>query len=332
MSTSHKSLFNFASRPSECFLYKPLDPALKEIRVLIVEPGGSDAPVRASVRHVSLVATPKPQYEAVSYAWGDRFARAEVILDERTISVPRSSEEALRSLRSRAIRMTLWIDALCIDQTNIDERNYQVALMKTIYLNASCTRVWLGQSDELTSLAFLHLDRLLEQMRRETKDLSELSRMLFGASGDFVQANPPIPLTEDAIIVIRGIIRRPWFSRVWVIQEASLPPRCLCHCGKLITPMLDILRVAAWIWHKFYYSDLEVIYNFTSIENAFNIWDRADHEHGRAATLKRSDFTFVIGICSNSFQASDPRDHIFALLGLATFTADSAYVPPPAYT
>ena len=320
---------HFRSSSATRFSYKPLRPSLKEIRVLDVEPGPLEAPVHATLRHVSLSALPRPQYEAVSYCWGDGSLRAEMVLDGHGIDVPSNSEEALRGLRDLNERKTLWIDAICINQRDIRERSQQVTLMGDIYRNARCSLFWLGKADNCTSTAFLCIQSLLRDMKAETKDLTELNRKLFNQFGDFLQASPLEELSDTAIAAIEGIFQRPWFGRIWVVQEASLPAKCICHCGTYVAPMVDILRVGAWIRHKFQYSDDSVISCQPDIENVFNIWDRADPQYGRAVTLGRPDFSFALATCGKSFQASDPRDQIFGLLGLATFSSNnSSYVPP----
>ena len=317
-----------ATSSTELFRYEALDRALKQIRVLDVEPGPTEAPVRATIRHVSLLETPKPQYDAISYVWGDRHLLAEITLDGCKVDVPRSSEEALRNLRSESTVTTLWIDAVCINPNDVKERNHQVALMKSVYRNANCTHVWLGDSDDLTSVAFSHIELLLQEMRSATKDFSTLSDLVHSRSANFVRANPPVPLANEAKIVVRNIFNRPWFHRVWVIQEASLSIQCICQCGKHVRPMVDILRVATWIHHEYEYGYDVVAEIRLAILNANSIWSLVDHEHGLAAKHWQNDFTYALSTCSPGFLASDSRDHIFSLLGLATFSTDDSYIPP----
>lgn len=130
------------------FLYTALNIELKEFRLLDVEPAPLDAPVHAVLRHVSFAASPRPIYEAVSYVWGDRKERAEITLNGQIVDVPRSSEEVLRYLRLQNKQRTLWIDALCINQDDLQERSQQVALMGTIYRNTVRTLAWVGSRDE----------------------------------------------------------------------------------------------------------------------------------------------------------------------------------------
>jgi hypothetical protein len=98
--------------------------------------------VRCKLSHVTF--GEKPQYEALSYTWGDPNDLEDIIINGLKIKVRANLYSALRHLRTKEPRV-LWADAICIDQGNFQERTYQVGLMDYIYTRASCVLVWLGE-------------------------------------------------------------------------------------------------------------------------------------------------------------------------------------------
>jgi hypothetical protein len=96
---------------------------------------------------------------------------------------------------------TLWVDALCIDQANIKERNAQVAKMADIYRNARSVRVWLGEAEDFSELAFAFINRVV--------DVPHLDQLV----KDGATVNKWHALTNT------------WFSRRWVVQELALAQR-----------------------------------------------------------------------------------------------------------
>jgi hypothetical protein len=85
-------------------------------------------------------------FEALSYTWGDQSDAREILENEIHRDVSRNLEEALRVLRN--LQMCYWVDSLCIDQNNEEERNEQVKRMKEIYSRARAVIVWLGQEEK----------------------------------------------------------------------------------------------------------------------------------------------------------------------------------------
>jgi hypothetical protein len=101
----------------------------------------------------------KPQFEALSYVWGEKDPNCHIICHGRQLPITPNCEAALLKLRFRKKKVRLlWVDAICIDQTNIEERNQQVKLMGDIYSSAETTIAWLGT---LTGLEEIGLCKLV---------------------------------------------------------------------------------------------------------------------------------------------------------------------------
>src|SRR5687768_9455999 len=101
-----------------------LNLAKNDIRVLTLHPGTWKDPIRCSLHTVRL--EDNPRYEALSYAWGDADDCRPVMVDARVVQVTANLETALRRLRHPDRDRALWVDALCINQQDNDEKSHQV--------------------------------------------------------------------------------------------------------------------------------------------------------------------------------------------------------------
>jgi hypothetical protein len=114
----------------------------------------------------------QPDYEALSYAWGkqDTTGGTYILCCGKRITITPNCAAALIHLRHEAEPRVLWIDAICINQANVREKNHQVSLMGDIYRNAKCTLMWLG---EITPDARQNLLMKLVLKARDDMDTSD---------------------------------------------------------------------------------------------------------------------------------------------------------------
>ena len=115
--------------------------------------------IKGNMAKVSL--DEQPEYEALSYVWGGTTDMVPLRVHQDTIYITKNLALALRHLRRMASPRVLWIDALCINQIDIVERNHQVAQMRYIYENAVEVLVWLGEEQihTITGLKTRTFDR-----------------------------------------------------------------------------------------------------------------------------------------------------------------------------
>jgi hypothetical protein len=112
--------------------YSALNQNKREIRLLtLLCSGGFEDDIRCKLDVVSLDET--LTYTALSYCWGNQNERREILVNEKTVSVTKSLEIALRYARKDLQDMVLWVDAICINQENLKEKSYQVGMMGSIY-------------------------------------------------------------------------------------------------------------------------------------------------------------------------------------------------------
>ncbi|KAI1111932.1 heterokaryon incompatibility protein-domain-containing protein [Nemania sp. NC0429] len=200
--------------PSPTLIYKPLDRARNSFRLLtiyarLVE---EEETLQAHLTHATL-GDPAMSYETTSYCWGDPTMRDSITVDGYTVDVPASAVAALKCVREEREPRTVWIDSICIDQTDLDERAYQVGMMADIYRSARGNLVYLGESDERTGDAFEMVGRLDREIRRKTADLAEFHGLMRRHLniGNYADDKLECELDERGLV---SVFERPWFHRL----------------------------------------------------------------------------------------------------------------------
>ncbi|KAK0268106.1 hypothetical protein LTR91_016717 [Friedmanniomyces endolithicus] len=166
--------------------YTALNYAKREIRLLTVRSGSAEDPIDCGLTNVSLI--DRPTYFALSYVWGNPNERAPITIEGAVVQVTKKLWLALRSLRSETEDLIIWVDAVCINQIDVVERNEQVAMMGNIYASATSVLVWIGEADDSSDVAFDLMPGIVDGTV-DPHAHSETGGFYFGLSG------------------------RPWFSR-----------------------------------------------------------------------------------------------------------------------
>jgi hypothetical protein len=138
----------------------PIPPASRSIRVLHIHAQSDDATegqaIKCDLSVEDLDAQPK--FDALSYVWGPPAAGYyQLSCGSATLSVSRNCYSALWHLRKKLGTFCIWIDAVCIDQENVQEKEQQIGLMGEIYANAYEVYIWLGKGDSATQRAMAYL-------------------------------------------------------------------------------------------------------------------------------------------------------------------------------
>ncbi|GAW23883.1 hypothetical protein ANO14919_134600 [Xylariales sp. No.14919] len=273
------------------FHYEPLG-AEDAVRFILLDPATCEEdPLSCSIiqyqRSEQIV-----DYSAVSYAWGDpEFSRnLEVKYDGDTsyLRITQNVDTLLRRLRAFRESHYLWIDAICLNQMDEDEKAQQVPLMGRIFGEAKMVHIWLGPEDDVTAkvFAFLKLVSLLPEAEKQ-----EMA---------FLVANVMRKL--GGIDVLRGLMdlsERPWFSRRWIIQEACLARGAIAHCGSHSIPLPSLVMAA----------------------KRFQTLDMSSYPIKVMANLRRPmNKLTMLELLWNFHEARclEPKDRIASLLGLAT--------------
>ena len=224
-------------------------------------------------------------------------------------------ENALRRLRWLREPRTLWIDAICINQDDLDERAQQVMLMRKIYSKADRVLVWLGPEMEGVEHAF----RLASSLRfaalsiqSRTPSHSELA-LNFNVVNALATCEEQglLPPSLFAISELSAVFDWPWFARIWFVQEVIVSTDAIVLYGELEIPLLHLIFAAAFVlWYRSHWS------SGTPLEFWYVISQQKFGDIPRNATEGWIGDLVHVLVSTRDFQATDPRDKLFALLGI----------------
>ncbi|PPJ58412.1 hypothetical protein CBER1_11400 [Cercospora berteroae] len=213
---------------SDIQIYTPLDVAVGQIRIARILPSEDcSAVVRCELDIVALPAV-YTAFEALSYCWGDPRITANIELGGAVAAVTVNLEAALRQFRADAEgkAVFIWIDAICINQQDVEERNHQVTLMQEIYTRATNVRVWLGVADQMSE----KLCRVLRRLINEPTSSNSLESL--SAEEHSI---------EVRMIYLLVLFAYGYWARRWIVQEVRCAQHRTLHIGKYIEDLpLDV--------------------------------------------------------------------------------------------
>ena len=208
---------NVRYRPSlDQYDYRHLAP--KEFRLIKLLPGQEND--RLIGRVITVDPASAPQYVALSYVWGPPCEKGQdpqfIVLDNIAIELRPDLDLAMRALRRLDQDIHIWIDALCINQHDEEEKDMQIPLMAKIYRLSDSVAVWLGETTSYGKVAFSfatwitkHPDLVVHVAEQHLKVL---------------------------ITTFFDMIRNPWFQKKWVIEDVVLAKEVNLHYGKDVLP------------------------------------------------------------------------------------------------
>lgn len=224
--------------------------------------------------------------------------RKKIICDEGYLFVPSNLVDALRVLRKEKDTLLLWGDAACIDQSNVSERGHQVNLMGKVFAGAERVHIWLGQSNGDAEEAFGCIHDILEIDEGVPYDSRDTIEGAIALEAFFDN----IPDTRWN--AFKRVTARPWFTRIWVIQEVGLAPEATVMCGELEINW-DLLVRASRILGFWYLGDRLGFLGVGHIGNIRRIYEDRSYD---------TTFIYILDQ-AREHNSSDPRDKVFALLG-----------------
>jgi hypothetical protein len=287
-------------KPDKAFYqYQPLsDP--EGVRLLAIQPGKAFEKITCTLSHVSLATT--PDYEALSYTWGDNHKSHSIRCGNGFLPVTANLHSALQRFRYRDRPRMLWADAICINQVDIPERNQQVQQMQRIYQQAREVLVWLGEEQASDAEAFKFINQFVELDMRPNGDL------MSQGDQELLQL-----LSPDAVPIkaLANFVQRPWFSRIWVIQEIVMASKAIMFCGKQTTTWNAVWKMVQLIRER---GDFTYLGPSEASVSRISIMTMMKEEFKSQGTVEMY-MPGVLG-ATQSFSSTDPRDRIFAMLGL----------------
>jgi hypothetical protein len=309
------------SQAPRAFIYQPLDPDrdADSIRLVLIQSRTKDDDLLScSLIHVKFAE--KPRYNALSYMWGDEAVKVDILLEGALFQVGQNLWDALDYLRSSGTQMPFWIDAICINQGDVEERNRQLPMMKWIYFRADTVVTWLGKkyskyqmptdlqitqhavtqepNDSPTSLEIIpksgETSPLTTSEQGEATPSSETSAFLHWKHSEEDIAE--MVLKERAMVT--ELCSDGYWNRLWIIQEIGRARQSMVCFGAL-----------AMGWNAFI--KMVTLHN-SSCDGPLRLDRLVQGKYTGSFTLQK--------LLQDHGKASckEPRDKIYGLIGLAT--------------
>jgi hypothetical protein len=239
-------------------------------------------------------------YEALSYTWGGTEKAAEITINGHEVRVTRNLWEAMQHLRLPYQDRILWIDAICIDQSNQKERSHQVQQMSRIYREADRVVVWLGPGT-------LETDLLMDYITQQHK-------LLVRVDSNWKQSeNKPLLQTG-----LERLLEYQWFTRIWVLQEIANARTASIVCGSKAVSARTFAMVPQLLDVAVNEQCRAVLDIMPGGSRNYSWWSKSRTLHTLLKKFRTS-------------HATEQRDHIYALLNMSS-DASASNILLPDYT
>jgi hypothetical protein len=293
----------------------------------------ADIPIRCAINHVSL--EDRPVYAALSYSWGDTSNKRRIIIEEDDkeceLLITKNLHSALRHI---GLDGQFWIDAVCINQADDTEKSWQVQQMWAIFHGAEYVAAWLGLAADDSDLVLAQIADVPEMRARDIDGYPDLERLQ-----KLVNWRPPTDFLS--LFAFSALTKRSYWRRVWIQQELQASQNVWFHCGSKKIH-LSLIDLALGLLHRLH-EDLrrmklgavrrdsfEANLSFLKSDESMLIASAAIKLHKsriRKGTLPLASLLKGTYIFRKGLEASDPRDRIFAFLGMSADAADLCIVP-----
>ncbi|CAD6450284.1 792c6830-6a34-4fce-850e-daaa5295d776-CDS [Sclerotinia trifoliorum] len=279
-------------------------------------------------------------YEALSYAWGGIDNPRFISVNGQDLIVRENLHAALLRLRDPVLERIIWIDAICINQKDPKERGHQVQLMAKIYSKACRVIIWLGEAADDSDQALEEIvvaarqsnitnsfdeqfmnppdEEIIEQFimpsdQQPTSSLGlELAKLAIGE----LETTSDNGINQMAVL---ALLQRPWFQRIWVLQEVAAARNILIRCGSVeIDGHAFCLGLAS----------LEIYYKadpgLQSLVRSVTYLMRESIFRPKCATSSSNNYSLnirpLVGLIEMYYahQASDDLDRVYALLAMSS--------------
>ncbi|KAK2058240.1 heterokaryon incompatibility protein [Colletotrichum caudatum] len=320
--------------------YRTLDHTTDEFRLLYLtstavehETSSCDDKVISELRHFPLSGC--PSFVALSYCWGQSNAWSPIVVDGTVQRCGSNGESALRHLR-KTEGVYVWIDQICINQSDNAEKGYQVRMMRQIYAAAARVAVWMGPSGDDSDMFLSH-----------ARAMSALVRG--GKYVDVVRAHADIAFLRRVSHAFRAFCEREYWTRVWIIQEFAVAVGIDILCGHASIGHADLREFLEEGDREVMTTLVEMLRGFKTPANSFleGVFTRrrryqlrhGDPPPGHRAARTISEVengmtsggeslfavlvaTLVMEIDYNQPKSTDPRDRVFAVMHFADDVAE----------
>ena len=267
-------------------------------------------------------------FYAVSYVWGDPAAVDDIEINGAVAKIGANLYAALHSIQNNTKFRVLWADALCINQSDKDEKSWQVQQMAAIYSRARATISWLGPPSEDSKLA---LETLTE--------LDKTTSRLFWPIQLAKEGGPPPSKVKNSALRIAGdsscwnaianICARPYWSRIWIFQEMACAQERYFLCGDCVAKGIDRPIALLLAWQVTHEETCENLLNLQCLSMVDSVQTFRFHGNfpADAPYYIRPGTLHDILLKVNILNTTEIRDKIYAPLGVATDRDQLGIVP-----
>ena len=292
-----------ASTPLKGLHYAQLNQHTKEMRLMILDHGEAGADISCRLIHATL--NNHPAYKALSYSWGNVKVLYTIDVDGYVFGLGPNLRAALQSIRHPKEPTYLWVDAICINQKDIAERNYQVTIMHGIYQQAVQVIVWLGKKSFDSDCA---MDVLEDKNFGKRVDLFPPSK----DNSTAVTYNATAMATWKAL---SNFYTRSWWDRVWVMQEVVWAAQDVTvMCGSRELSWETLFQSSFPIREAAISSNNMAETTAAALARSFFVPELTYFRARRINTLSLSLLQLLSKVRVR--KSTDPRDRIFGILNL----------------
>jgi hypothetical protein len=302
------------------YAYEPIDfsgPAIRLLRLC----RGVGTEIDCELFQVSLCERDDSiSYEALSYTWGLPDVRENIVVNGRRLSVTVNLYLALQQLRQRDEDRILWIDAVCIDQKNLKERSHQVQQMGEIYKQADRVVFWLGSGTDETnvfmrSMELLQRESIRQGCRSWTREDDRWKSLWSKIQLELSFSYEKSTLEDLQRQGLKILLDRPWFRRVWILQEVANAKSALLCCGTR-SVSTRVFAVAP------------VVLNVSPSAHCQAVLDIMPGIWRETTWWNKSNSLYTLLKMFGTSEATESRDLIYALRGISSDARHSQALLP----
>lgn len=269
---------------------------IPQFRLLVLHGKTSTSGITCTLRSYWLSGC-LPRYKALSYTWGSKENPCQIMLNGFQTNVGRNLWTFLEQMCLQGQYGVYWVDAICIDQNNVPEKNHQVQMMRHIYNYAEEVIIWLGETSH-----FKHIDSSDTAMDMLADPSSWMETYILMSPEDFYKA------TE----IVESILSSDYWTRIWIVQEIVVAKRISVYCGskrlgwQSLTDFMTYLSDQTWA-HP---SHVRRLYGTMAMRLVY-------YKEQVRTTQKQNSLAELLSWYKYC-EASNVLDKVFALCGIAS--------------
>ncbi|KNG85569.1 hypothetical protein ANOM_006648 [Aspergillus nomiae NRRL 13137] len=329
-------------------IYQPLDPSRSEIRLLRLHPRQTVRPDESLQLTMFTTSPHEQKYFALSYVWGEDTPSNPITINGHNVPVTENLFDFLLHYRDltevsstwELADMLFWVDAICINQEDIPEKNSQVLQMSSIYRSANAVLSWLGVEEDDSDYTIEVMIDIAGKVAASLDENDPLSWMAPSQTELWQRNSDSHGMGNKFWKGIVRLVQRSYWTRAWIVQEIVLARKVTLLCGMRLFQFQDLATISTWIMrlhpdHRPSFASLSIwLYlstpgyrEYCGIAQPMKYvqFIQLVEEAARTETFGTSDHWKKIIITTRTAQASDPRDKLYSMASLLRHSVTPDY-------